>query len=155
MYPVLESSRDWWQISNLVYYSAAPELQEEEFAKPVGIDPQYILSVSLDEEREAAKRRAEASPIRDDDVARKAAARQFYLEAVKSRRSKWQVILDNTGNPVLWGNAILATVLSAGVGFEAYQKYVEGRLSWETVGLGAGILGLTAGMDYVISRWVV
>ena len=102
--------------------------------------------------RQEIRNRAEAPRIDGDDVQSKAAARKFYKDAMKSRRSKVQVILDNTGNPVILGNAVLATVLSAGLGFEAYQRYTQGQLSWNAIGLGAGLVGLTAGVDYFISK---
>lgn len=128
-------------------------MQEVEATEPVGADhPGHIHAVLDEATMQQAKDRSEASRISDDDEALKAAARKFYQDAKKARRSNLQVIQDNTDNPVVLGNAILATALSAGVGFDAYQRYIQGQLSWDTIGIGAGLLGLTAGVDYVISR---
>lgn len=72
---------------------------------------------------------------------------------MKSRRSKLEVLLDNPGNPVVLGNVVLATVISVGLGFEVHQRQMQGQLTWNIIGLGAGLVGVTAGVGYfIISR---
>ena len=60
----------------------------------------------------------------------------------------------NSDNPVYIGNAIVVAVLSAGLGFGAYRKYAQGELSWQVVGLWAGLVGLFAGGDYYVSQYL-
>jgi hypothetical protein len=118
----------------------------------VPISPRHIHAVLDDFTRQEIRNRAEAPRIADDDVKGKAAARKFYEDGMKLRRSRVQVILDNAGNPVIWGNAVLATILSAASGFETYQRYVQGQLSWNVIGWGAGVVSLAASLDYFVSK---
>ncbi|KAK2756457.1 hypothetical protein FQN54_005350 [Arachnomyces sp. PD_36] len=152
--PVKHPKKSMWSIPTHSFSASRPRTVEA--TEPVGTEgPRHIQMVLDEATMQQAKSRSEARRISDDDEVGKAAAKKFYLDGKKARRSNLQVVLDNTGNPVILGNVILATVLSAGVGFEAYQRHLQGQLSWEVVGLGAGVLGLTAGVDYVISRWLL
>jgi hypothetical protein len=53
---------------------------------------------------------------------------------------------------VYLGNAFIITALSAVLGYGAYRKHAEGKLSWEVAGVWAGAVGLFAGADYIVSK---
>jgi hypothetical protein len=132
------------RFANCSWYSAAPQPQEAELTEAVKAQRLATLHSILDD-----RHYPQIYPENEKD---KALSRQFYIEAMKSRRSKLEVLWDNIGNPVVVGNAVLAIVFSAGLGFEAYQGQIQGQLSWNIIGLGAGLVGLTAGVSYFISK---
>lgn len=70
----------------------------------------------------------------------------------KSKKSKAQGLSKNAQNPVYLGNAFIITALSAVLGYGAYRKHAEGKLSWEVAGVWAGAVGLFAGADYFVSK---
>lgn len=69
----------------------------------------------------------------------------------KDRRSS---LRRNSGNPVIVGNALLITLLGAGLGVGAYQKHTSGQLSWQLVGVCSGIVGAVGVVDYFASKYV-
>lgn len=58
----------------------------------------------------------------------------------------------NCANPVVVGNAVLLALTGGLLGFGAYRKHLEGKLSWKLVGLWTGIVGAFGAMDYVASQ---
>lgn len=69
----------------------------------------------------------------------------------KGRRSS---LRKNSGNPVVVGNALLVTLLGAGLGVGAYQKHIRGELSWKLVGICSGVVGAVGAVDYFVSKYV-
>lgn len=67
-------------------------------------------------------------------------------------KAKGHNLRKNADNPVYLGNAFLVTAISAGLGYGAYRKHAEGKLSWELVGLWTGAVGLFATADYFVSK---
>lgn len=76
----------------------------------------------------------------------------------KARRAKAKAKAEgtnlrrNSDNPVVIGNAILITLIGAGLGFGAYRKHAEGRLDWQLVGLWSGVVGAFGVADYFVSK---
>lgn len=89
-----------------------------------------------EEEEEAGKQATEAS--------RKKAAGK-----AKGRRSG---LRRNANNPVVLGNALLVTLLGAGLGVGAYKKHLDGKLSWQLAGICSGAVGALGAVDYFVSR---
>ncbi|ESZ92736.1 hypothetical protein SBOR_6901 [Sclerotinia borealis F-4128] len=75
------------------------------------------------------------------------------VSAKKSKKNK-SLVEENRHNPVIIGNAIAVAVLSAGLGFGAYQKYAKGDLTWKVVGVWAGLVGVLATGDYYLSSYL-
>lgn len=70
----------------------------------------------------------------------------------KARKAKSRGLAANSDNPVFITNAVVATLVGAGLGFGAYRKHVEGKLSWEVVGLWSGAVGAFGVVDYFVSK---
>lgn len=58
----------------------------------------------------------------------------------------------NKGNPVVLGNALLVALAGAGLGFGAYRKHLDGKLSWELIGIWSGAVGALGVADYFVSK---
>lgn len=82
------------------------------------------------------------------------AAARSKAAASKKAKTKAQGVGKNADNPVYIGNAVIAAAVSAGLGYGAYRKHTEGKLSWEVAGIWAGAVGLFAGVDYFVSKYV-
>ncbi|KAK2745670.1 protein transport protein bos1 [Myotisia sp. PD_48] len=54
----------------------------------------------------------------------------------------------NKSNPVVVSNAVLLTVLGAGLAYGAYQKQVRGALTWELIAKWTGGIGAVGVFDY-------
>lgn len=67
-------------------------------------------------------------------------------------KAKSNSLLRNANNPVFLGNAFLISAVGTGLGFAAYRKHAEGKLSWEVVGLWTGAVGLVGAADYFVSK---
>ncbi|KAI9799582.1 MAG: hypothetical protein M1825_004508 [Sarcosagium campestre] len=108
-----------------------------------------------DQEREAeaeykkAKKEGKAKAGQAKAEARKAtsSARDSLSRASKDFR-------DNSDNPVVLGNAVLAAVLGVGLGYGAYRKHVTGELNWKVAGAWSGVVGLIAVGDYYVSQYL-
>lgn len=75
-------------------------------------------------------------------------------KAKAKAKSKVSRLRKNAGNPVYLANAVLIATLSAGLGYGAYQKHAQGKLSWELVGIVSGAVGAFALADYYVSKYV-
>lgn len=78
--------------------------------------------------------------------------REEAEKKAKARKAKASGIRGNTSNPVFLANAAIATLVGAGLGFGAYRQHVQGKLSWEVVGLSAGAVGVFGAVDYFVSK---
>ncbi|RAO66719.1 hypothetical protein BHQ10_002731 [Talaromyces amestolkiae] len=119
-------------------------------ASLIDVDAPSVQSVHsdfLDQEvktttqAERIEREAEEAALAREKAAAAAASK-------KSKKSKAQGLSKNAQNPVYLGNAFIITTLSAVLGYGAYRKHAEGKLSWEVAGVWAGAVGLFAGADY-------
>lgn len=114
---------------------------------------QSVHSDFLDQEvktttqAERLEREAEQAALAREKAAADAASKK------KSKKARAQHSLSqNAQNPVIMGNAVIVAALSAVLGYGAYRKHAEGKLSWEVAGLWAGAVGLFAGADYFVSK---
>jgi pyruvate dehydrogenase E2 component (dihydrolipoamide acetyltransferase) len=67
-------------------------------------------------------------------------------------KAKSSSVYRNADNPVYIGNAVLLGLVGAGLGFGAYKKHLNGKLSWELVGLWSGAVGAFGAVDYFVSK---
>jgi hypothetical protein len=79
---------------------------------------------------------------------------QEAREKKQKPKAKPSRVRGNEGNPVFIGNAALMALVGAGLGFGAYRKHTQGKLSWEVVGLWTGIVGAAGAVDYFVSKYV-
>ncbi|EED15581.1 conserved hypothetical protein [Talaromyces stipitatus ATCC 10500] len=146
-------------------YSRAPippqveKTESVSTASLIDVDAPSVQSVHsdfLDQEvktttqAERLAREAEQAALAQEQAAAAAAA-----SGKKGKKSKAQGLSKNAQNPVYLGNAFIITALSAALGYSAYRKHTEGKLSWEVTGIWAGAVGLFAGADYFVSKWLI
>jgi F0F1-type ATP synthase assembly protein I len=110
-----------------------------------------VQSVHSDFREQDVKTATQAERLERE--AEEAAARARDATSKKAK-AKAQGIRKNADNPVYIGNAVIAAAVGAGLGYGAYQKHTEGKLSWELAGVWVGAVGLFAGVDYFVSKYV-
>ncbi|OKL62361.1 hypothetical protein UA08_03053 [Talaromyces atroroseus] len=135
---------------------APPEVEKTESvstASLVDVDAPSVQSVHSDFLNQEVKTTTQAERLQreaEDALSREQAA----SGGKKGKGKKERGFSKNAQNPVYLGNAFIITALSAGLGYGAYRKHVEGKLSWEAAGLWAGAVGLFAGADYIVSNLI-
>lgn len=135
-------------------FSRAPDIEHvyrdegESGASLVDVDGPHVQSVDSGFMQHNVKTTTQAERIeREEDREEKARAEK----KAKSRASRTG---DNKSNPVFLGNAALMAIVGAGLGFGAYKKHTQGKLSWELVGLWSGVVGAAGALDYFVSKYV-
>ncbi|KAJ6171777.1 hypothetical protein N7470_000844 [Penicillium chermesinum] len=125
--------------------------ESESTASLIDVDSPHVTAVDPNFLQQEVKTTTQAERLEREaaEAEQKAAAEESQK---KSRKAKANGILANSGNPVYIGNAVLATLVGAGLGFGAYRKHVEGKLSWELVGLVSGAVGAFGAVDYFVSK---
>ncbi|KAI7968451.1 hypothetical protein EIK77_006470 [Talaromyces pinophilus] len=147
--------------SNEIYQARAPVPREVEKTESVStaslidVDAPSVQSVHSDFLDQGVKTTTQAERI-EREAEEAALAREKAAAAAasgkKSKKSKAQGLSKNAQNPVYLGNAFIITALSAVLGYGAYRKHAEGKLSWEVASVWAGAVGLFAGADYFVSK---
>ncbi|EEP81397.1 predicted protein [Uncinocarpus reesii 1704] len=145
---------------------AAPQPIQVEFndtetttSSLVDVDSPHINTVPSNYESQSVKTNTQAERLQREEGEKhrerqykersKAAAQRGKAKA----KGTYAKLCENKSNPVLVTNAILLTVASAGLGYGAYQKYLRGILTWETVALWSGGIGAAGLVDYFVSKW--
>ncbi|OBT43449.1 hypothetical protein VE00_06129 [Pseudogymnoascus sp. WSF 3629] len=113
------------------------DVQTSSQAERIEREAESLKAKAIAEERELKKQFAEKEQ-QAKEKAKKAAAR----------------IEKNSDNPVFIGNAVAVAALSAGLGFGAYRKYINGELTWKVVGAWTGLVGLFAAGDFYLSKYL-
>lgn len=121
-------------------------------ASLVDVDAPSVQSVNSDFLNQEVKTTTQAERLEREAQEALAREEQAGSSGKKGKGKKARGLSKNAQNPVYLGNAFIVTAISAGLGYGAYRKHVAGRLSWETVGLWAGAVGLFAGADYFVSK---
>ncbi|KAF7718889.1 DUF5353 domain-containing protein [Penicillium ucsense] len=137
--------------------------ESESTASLIDVDSPHVQSVDaefLNQEvkttTQAERLDREAAEEKRAQEAREQAAKEAKAKAHKAKeqaKAKAQGLSDNSDNPVYITNAVLATLVTAGLGYGAYRKHLEGKLSWEVVGLWSGAVGAVGVVDYFVSKW--
>lgn len=129
---------------------------EEGTATLVDVDSPHVTSVDPNFLKQNVKTTTQAERLereqeQQDNGDPKSQARkkaQAKAKAEKSRLSR------NKDSPIVLGNALLIALASAGLGYGAYQKHLDGKLSWELIGIWSGAVGAFGVVDYFASRCV-
>ncbi|EPS27209.1 hypothetical protein PDE_02152 [Penicillium oxalicum 114-2] len=131
--------------------------ESESTVSLIDVDSPHVQSVDADFLNQEVKTTTQADRLEREaeekkaQEAREASAKK--AKASKAAKAKAQGLSDNSDNPVYITNAVLATLVSAGLGYGAYRKHLEGKLSWEVVGLWTGAVGAVGVVDYFVSKW--
>lgn len=134
-----------------------PEIEKTESISTsslVDVDAPSVHSVHSDFPTQEIKTDTQAARLERE--AEEALARKRQQAASSSKKEKREKaarnVSQNAQNPVYVGNAVIMTALGAGLGYGAYKKHIEGKLSWEVAGIWAGAVGLFVGVDYFVSK---
>lgn len=148
-YPVLTST-----------YSRAPDVggnykdESESTASLIDVDTPHVASVDSNFLDQEVQTTTQADRLEREAAAaaeQQARARENTGKKAKARKAE-SGLRKNADNPVFIGNAVLVTLLGAGLGFGAYRQHVQGKLSWEAVGLWSGVVGAVGAVDYFVSK---
>ncbi|KAL3471823.1 hypothetical protein BJX99DRAFT_236640 [Aspergillus californicus] len=119
-------------------------------ASLIDVDGPHVQSVDSDFLEHDVKTTTQAERIeREQEDAQEAREKKQKAKAKASRAR------DNQGNPVFLGNAALMALIGAGLGFGAYKKHTQGKLSWELVGIWTGAVSAFGAVDYFVSKWLL
>lgn len=115
----------------------------------VDVDSPSVTSVDSNFLRQNVKTSTQADRIEREQEQDEAKARKKAQAKAKGEKSRLSRSKDS---PIVLGNAVLVALAGAGLGYGAYQKHLDGRLSWELVGIWSGIVGVAGVADYFASR---
>ncbi|KAJ5081294.1 hypothetical protein NUU61_009558 [Penicillium alfredii] len=142
---------------SLTTSSRAPDVggvykdESESTASLIDVDSPHVAAVDPNFLNQEVKTTTQAQRLeREAAETEKQHAREN--KKAKARKTKGGLCA-NSDNPVFIGNALVATLVGAGLGFGAYRQHVQGKLSWELVGLSAGAVGAFGVVDYFVSKW--
>lgn len=136
-------------------YSRAPHVERvyrdesESTASLVDVDSPHVTSVDSEFLNQEVKTTTQAERIEREE---KAAEERKAQEARRAKAKRRSSVSRNSDNPVFIGNAVILGLVGAGLGFGAYRKHLEGKLSWELVGIWTGALGAFGAVDYFVSK---
>ncbi|KAF7595266.1 pyruvate dehydrogenase complex dihydrolipoamide acetyltransferase component (E2) [Aspergillus hancockii] len=127
--------------------------ESESTASLVDVDSPHVTAVDpnfLDQDIKTTTQAERVEREKESEEERKARGERKARAKAKAKSSG---VYRNADNPVYIGNAVLLGLVGAGLGFGAYKKYLNGKLSWELVGLWSGAVGAFGAVDYFISKW--
>ncbi|KAJ5984699.1 hypothetical protein N7481_006798 [Penicillium waksmanii] len=115
--------------------------------------PPHVQAVDPDFLQQDVQTTTQAERLeREAEEKERERAREVAGKKAKGRKAQSSGVSANAGNPVYIGNALVMTLVGAGLGFGAYRKHVAGKLSWELVGLVSGAVGAFGVADYYVSK---
>ncbi|PYH80161.1 dihydrolipoamide acetyltransferase component of pyruvate dehydrogenase [Aspergillus uvarum CBS 121591] len=129
--------------------------ESESTASLIDVDSPHVQSVDADFLNQEVKTTTQAERIEREE--QEAIAERERIEKAKAKakaeaKAKANRVRRNKSNPVYLGNAVILALTGAGLGFGAYKKHAQGKLSWQLVGLWSGIVGAVGAVDYFVSK---
>ncbi|RHZ58135.1 uncharacterized protein CDV56_105184 [Aspergillus thermomutatus] len=122
----------------------------ESTASLVDVDSPHVVSVDSDFLSQEVKTTTQA-----DRLEREAQEKEERKEREKAQKAEAKAARAGhvaKRNPVFLGNAVLYALVGAALGYGAYRKHAEGKLSWKLVGTWSGIVGAFSTVDYFVSK---
>lgn len=99
------------------------------------------MSQDIKTETQAARiDREEQARAEADLVRKKASAKAHRADSWLTRQ--FSSLSDSSASALAAGNIVAVIGLSAYLGYRAWGLYEHGKLSWQNVGLGLGVLGI-------------
>ncbi|KAJ5698017.1 hypothetical protein N7462_000022 [Penicillium macrosclerotiorum] len=130
--------------------------ESESTASLIDVDSPHVTAVDPNFLNQEVKTTTQAERLEREAAEEERQKRVQEEEARKKAKpckAKGRGLGANVDNPVFITNALVATLVGAGLGFGAYRKHTQGKLSWELVGLWSGAVGAFGVVDYFVSRW--
>ena len=146
---------------------ASLEQHESQSSSLIDVDSPHVSSAPSDFESQEVQTRTQAERMEHEaedkarDLSEKAsdaAGDAKKKAATKGKEGKAKAkksgaeLKANSDNPVVIGNAVAIAVISATLGFGAYQKHQQGALTWKVAGIWGGAVGAFAVGDYFLSQ---
>lgn len=141
-------------------YSRAPRVsaiyrdETETGASLVDVDSPHVSSVDPNFLNQDVKTATQAERLEREQEQQTGEAKEKAQKAKAKAKAEASSFSRNKDNPVVVGNAVLLALVGAGLGFGAYHKHLDGKLSWELVGLWTGAVGAFGVADYFVSKWL-
>lgn len=129
-------------------------------ASLVDVDMPSVHTVPSDFLEQEVQTETQADRIAREDAAKERAKAAKDKAAAKAKKTdSWLTeyfseLSDNASTAVVATNAAAIVGVSGFLGYKAWGLYEKGRLSWQAVGLGVGILAGVAAVEGVIGRYL-
>ncbi|KAJ5179237.1 hypothetical protein N7492_002447 [Penicillium capsulatum] len=128
--------------------------ETESTASLIDVDSNHVNTVEPEFLEQDVKTTTQAERIeREAAEEKKKGSEADARKKAKARKAKSSGLRANSTNPVYIANAVVTTLVGAGLGVGAYRKHAQGKLSWELVGLSAGAVSAFGVVDYFVSKW--
>lgn len=114
----------------------------------IDVDTPSVRTVPSDYAEQEIQTETQAERIeREEEARRDAEAAHHRGGGRKKPHYSWLTrqlthLSDRTANALAVGNMAAVVGLSSYMGYKAWGLYERGRLSWQSIGLGLGILGV-------------
>ncbi|CAM1510922.1 Fc.00g084350.m01.CDS01 [Cosmosporella sp. VM-42] len=142
-----------------------PEIIPNESASTsslVDVDMPSVHTVPNDFMDQEIKTETQAARLEREDDARAAKAEQAKRDAAKrkaQRADTWLTrqfaqLSDGSASALVIANFVGIVGLSSYLGYKAWGLYEKGRLSWQAVGLGVGILGAVGAVESLFGQYL-
>ncbi|KXH38660.1 hypothetical protein CNYM01_08747 [Colletotrichum nymphaeae SA-01] len=113
--------------------------------------PHDFLEQEIQTETQADRVDREEKARAEADLAKKKAASKAR-KADSWLKRQFSSLSDGTASALVVSNLVGVVGLSAFLGYKAWGLYERGRLSWQSVGLGLGILGVVGLGEGIFGR---
>ncbi|KAK9638267.1 hypothetical protein HCH54_009129 [Aspergillus fumigatus] len=119
----------------------------------VDVDSPHVVSVDSDFLNQEVKTTTQADRLEREAQEKEERKEQRKAEKAKAKAARAGHVAKR--NPVILGNAVLYALVGAALGYGAYRKHAEGKLSLKLVGTWTGIVGAFSTVDYFVSKWLL
>lgn len=134
-----------------------PEILTNESASTaslVDVDAPSVHTVPSDFLDQEVQTDTQAARLEREAAAKKAKAKKETKKADNWLTAQFAKLSDGSAGALAIGNLAGVIGLSAFLGYKAWGLYERGRLGWQNVGLGVGILAAVGAAEGVFGRYL-
>jgi Family of unknown function (DUF5353) len=124
----------------------------------VDVDVPSVRTVPSDFLEQDIQTETQAARIDREEMARAEAELAKKKPSTKARKAEswltrqFSSLSDDGANALVIGNLVAVVGLSAFLGYKAIGLYERGKLTWQNIGLGLGIIGAIGIVEGVLGR---
>lgn len=120
----------------------------------IDVDSPHVSSVPSDFESQSIKTDTQAERIELEHRAEEAhrEVEKAKQKAQEKKDKAKRAAKENPEKTMLLGNSVVVGILGTVLGVGAYRKWSRNELSWKVVAGWAGVVGVFAAGDYVLTR---
>ena len=100
------------------------------------------------------KTETQSQRLEREAAIKKARAKREAREADNWLQAQFSKLSDGTAGALAFANLASVVGLSSYLGYKAWGLYERGRLSWENIGLGVGILATVGAVEAIFGRFL-